>query len=118
MPIRILALFCNFLLFAGCTVPPRYPYIDCSSNFSRIVSTDFEGDVISVWVGAGEVSYDPDDHSYNFLAVEKNRHGRFPVNRRYIIGRPVKVIAANVDVYPIEPPAWICRDAGEIGYAK
>ncbi len=118
MLLRPLALLSFVLLFVGCSTPPKYPYIDCSSEFSRIVSTDFEGKIVSVWIGAGKVSYDSSDRSYNFLAVEKTRHSRFPVNRRYVVGRPVKVVAPNVDVYPIEPPSWICWDNGATGYAK
>ncbi len=118
MQLRLLALLLIVPLFAGCSVPPKYPYIDCNSEFSRIVSTDFEGNIISVWIGAGNVSYERDDHSYNFLAVEKTRYGRFPVKRRYITGRPVKVIAPNVDVYPIQAPDWICWNGGTTGYAK
>jgi hypothetical protein len=115
---RPMALLFSALFLAGCSCLPRDPYIDCNSDFSRIVSTDYVGNIISEWIGAGKVSYECNDHSYNFLAVEKERHGRFPVNRRYVIGRPVKVIAPNVIVYPIEPPEWICWDGGTTGYAK
>ena len=106
------------LLLAGCCCLPRDPYVDCNSDFSKVVSTDYVGNVISEWVGVGKVCYDHVDRSYNFLAVEKTRDGRFPVNRRYAIGRKVKVIAPNVAVYPIDPPEWICRRYYSSEYVK
>jgi hypothetical protein len=118
MRLRPLALLVSILSIVGCSSLPADPYIDCNSDFSRIVSTDFTGNIISEWVGVGKVRYDCDDKSYDFLAVEKYRHGRFPVRRRYVIGRKVKVIAPNVIVHRIAPPEWICPGGATTAYAK
>jgi hypothetical protein len=110
---RFLAILAILGAVSGCESLPKDPYIDCNSKFSKVITTEFTGKMIAEWTAAGKVSYDSADGGYTFLAVEKIDYGRLTQTRRYVIGRPVKVMAPNVAVYEVEPPEWICR-GGEL----
>lgn len=107
---RYLAFVVFLFVAGGCNSVPRDPYIDCNSRFSKVIVTDFVGDPVAEWTAAGRVSYDGSHQTYNFLAVEKISYGRTVQTRRYVIGRPVNVNGANVSVFEVEPPTWICPD--------
>lgn len=97
--LRLLSLLGVVVLAAGCQ------YITSRDRFRKVVTTDYQGNVISEWTAVGRIS--KIEGGVQFLSVAKEKPEPYPYHADYVIGRRVRVIAPNIAIFRTPPPAWI-----------
>lgn len=92
------ALFISLL--AGCQ-----GYVTERDKFWQVISTTYEGEVVAEWIAVGQPK--KIEGGVRILAIAKSAPGPYPYEARYVIGRRVDVLGANVDYFRTAPPAWL-----------
>lgn len=93
-----------FCLLAALTLASCERYVTERSLFWKVISTDYEGNMISEWIAAG--------HPWKIKggvrirAIQKTTYDPSPVEVRYAITRRVEVKAPNVTYFRTPAPAW------------
>lgn len=96
----LLAVVAFCLCLTGCQT-----YITSKALFRKVITTDYQGNVISEWVTVG--FFHKIEGGWEFTTVEKQKPEPFPYEGRYVIGRRVRVIAPHFIIFRIPPPDWI-----------
>lgn len=97
--LRIFLCLLAVLSFASCE-----RYVTERSSFWKVISTDYEGNVISEWIAAGHPWRI--EGGVRIRAIQKTTYDPHPVEVRYAISRRVEVTAANVTFFRTKAPAW------------
>ena len=92
-------------LFSGCAHSSRELVVLPVPNYSKIVSSDFEGRWIAEFIAEGKVR--KVEGGYSFTAVQRRIFRPVPMEFHYPLGRPMTVIATNVIVTPASKPLWL-----------